>query len=191
MITFYVSGRPIPQGSKKSMVITGRNADIDAIIRYARQFIQRESESELGAIVDRLASIGRWPIRKNNRWLINTIDDNAERLKPWRDAVAAAAKKAMIGHSIITRAVTVELVYFFKRPQSHWGTGRNAGKLKPSAPLAGHHGQQPDGDKLDRAVHDAMTGIVYDDDRRICKWPGEKLWLNSLDGDEGVRVTVY
>ena len=34
----------------------------------------------------------------------------------------------------------------FVRPKSHYGTGRNAKKLKPSAPP--HHTQKPDATKL-------------------------------------------
>lgn len=63
----------------------------------------------------------------------------------------------------ITGAVQLWATFVMPRPASHYGTGRNADRLKPSAPF--WHTGKPDGDKLIRAVFDALTiaGVVRDD----------------------------
>jgi len=91
-------------------------------------------------------------------------DDN-KRSAPWMAAVTAAAAEVMDGGTLLTGPVELTAKFFFKRPNSHFGTGRNDGKLKESAPS--FHSQQPDLSKLLRAVEDALSGIVYGDDRQI------------------------
>lgn len=105
------------------------------------------------------------------------IDDNAKRLKPWREAVKAAAAEAMAhmydgDHTLplFARGVPVHLgvVFTLARPASHYGSGRNAQTLKASAPV--EHIGFPDVDKAQRAVFDALVhaGVVADD-RQITK----------------------
>lgn len=47
--------------------------------------------------------------------------------------------------------------------------------------------REGDGDKLDRAIWDAMTGIVYVDDSQVVKWTGFKQYT---DGEAGVWVQI-
>jgi Holliday junction resolvase RusA-like endonuclease len=60
--------------------------------------------------------------------------------------------------------------FLFERPASHFGTGRNAGKLKPSArpfPIG-----RPDLSNLLKLVEDALNGNAFKDDSRIVEaWP--------------------
>lgn len=100
------------------------------------------------------------------------VDSNAKRLRPWRATVSAAAREALeemypdgqvlplFGRGV---PVHVSLVFTFARPASHYGTGRNAAVLKPSAPA--EHIGFPDVDKAQRAALDAFTdaGVVADD----------------------------
>ncbi len=60
-------------------------------------------------------------------------------------------------------AVSVDVVFTFARPKSHYGTGRNADVVKESAPE--HHIQAPDSDKLSRLTLDGleMAGVVRND----------------------------
>ena len=69
-------------------------------------------------------------------------------------------------------ALELRVVFVFRRPAGHFGTGRNAGKLKPSSPL--YVRTRPDVDKLVRAIADAMTGIVYRDDSQLVAVKAEK-----------------
>ena len=61
--------------------------------------------------------------------------------------------------------LSLNVHFFFPRPRSHYGTGRNAEKLKPSAPQ--HHTKKPDTDNCVKLVKDAMNGIFYRDDCQI------------------------
>ena len=90
------------------------------------------------------------------------LESAGEALKDWRASVAyAAAKQARA----ITGAVKVSLAFQFSRPKSHFGTGRNADQLAASAPE--YHTKKPDVDKLARAVLDALTNVVFEDDSRV------------------------
>ena len=89
-------------------------------------------------------------------------------------------------HGLIVDPVVLSVTFYFGQPKSHYGTGRNAGKLKASAPI--HHANQPDLSKAMRAVEDAMSDIVYRDDRQICRYGTvEKLWT---DAQERAVITV-
>lgn len=104
---------------------------------------------------------------------------------PWRATVAAAATEAMgnLGRAPISGPVRLEVVFVFARPRSHFGTGRNAGRLKPSAP---HYAAKlPDVDKLVRAVGDALTGRVLVDDSRVVELVASKHY-----GSPAAHVTV-
>lgn len=102
--------------------------------------------------------------------IVNVSDDRVA--KPWMSEVAGVAVQEWgpRDECALDEPLAVKLVFYFKRPDSHFGTGRNAGILKDSAPLypatSGH-----DLDKLARSTLDAMTGIVYKNDRRIVKEP--------------------
>lgn len=107
------------------------------------------------------------------RWGMH--DDNAEALAPWRDSVIAAGQRAMAGREPITEPVRVNIVATYPRPGNHWGTGRNAGKLKPSAPI--HHTGKPDIDKVCRSILDGLTiARVWTDDRQVFELHSEKRW---------------
>ena len=105
--------------------------------------------------------------------------ESSKRLKPWRSAVKAAALEAGVTPS--DGVVEVFVRFSFKRPKSHYGAGRNAAKLKASAPH--DHTQTPDIDKLLRAVLDALTGVAYRDDRQVVGVNAFKCWADH-DGAE-------
>ncbi len=99
-------------------------------------------------------------------------DDNRE-LEPWRQAVTSAALKAtgtLTGP--LTGPLRLDATFVLPRPRGHYGTGRNAGTLKPSAPL--YVPTRPDTDKLVRAVGDAITGVICRDDAQLVIVHAEK-----------------
>ena len=51
------------------------------------------------------------------------------------------------------------------RPKSHYGTGRNKGDVKASAAAVPHQ----DVDNLAKGVLDAMSGVVYADDKQVVR----------------------
>ena len=89
---------------------------------------------------------------------------------PWREAVRAetAAVMATGGYRPpIEGPVQVALTFVLPRPRGHYGTGRNAARIRDSAPKwpAG----KPDIDKLTRAVLDGITagGAIRDDSQVV------------------------
>lgn len=92
------------------------------------------------------------------------LESAGDRLKQWRQKVTLAARQeATKRFWEPPEAVKVNMLFFMPRPKGHYGTGRNAGTLRPSAPE--HHTVKPDSDKLARAVNDALTdaGVIRDD----------------------------
>jgi Holliday junction resolvase RusA-like endonuclease len=95
----------------------------------------------------------------------------SKKTKPWMQQVAQTARSEYDG-PVLTEPVSYRMVFYFQRPKSHFGTGRNAGKLKDSAP--NFHTKKPDAFKLARAVEDALTGIIWRDDSQCCEIYVEK-----------------
>ena len=86
----------------------------------------------------------------------------------WEQGVASAAlaARAIAGERMITAApIAVSAIFYVPRGVTHYGTGRNAGALKPSAPR--HPARKPDVDKYLRRILDAMTGVIYADDGQV------------------------
>lgn len=99
--------------------------------------------------------------------------------------IAQAAGEVYNG-DLLCGAIELSCVMHFARPKSHYGTGRNAGRLKASAPA--RHTQAPDAGKVMRAVEDSLTGVVYRDDRQICRYGRvEKIWTT---GQECAEIMV-
>jgi crossover junction endodeoxyribonuclease RusA len=89
-----------------------------------------------------------------------------EALRTWREDVKQAALAALPADCPYAGPVWTELSFYMPRPLSHWGTGRNAGVLKPSAP--DYAPTRPDIDKLVRATLDALKDAgVYRDDGQV------------------------
>lgn len=84
--------------------------------------------------------------------------------REWRNAVADAAFHAYEG-PLLDEPLRVEFIFQRVRPKGHYGSGRNAGVLKPSA--AAYPSGRPDVLKLARAVEDALTGVLWRDDALI------------------------
>ena len=89
--------------------------------------------------------------------------ESSKKVKPWRQAVAAAASAEGIR---ITGPVHVFLGFWFVRPQSHYRTGRNAHMLREDAPLRPTSRAHGDLDKLARSTLDGLVagGLISDDD---------------------------
>lgn len=100
---------------------------------------------------------------KGARFPVVTNDN--PKCKNWQGSVAQAAAQAMTGKQPLPCPVSLSLTFFLPRPKGHFGTGKNADKLKPSAPM--YHATKPDLDKLVRAVKDGLKGIVYRDDAQV------------------------
>lgn len=101
--------------------------------------------------------------------------ESNKKLGSWRRDAIAAAQAAYQGPKIMG-PVFVTARFYFGRPKGHFGSGRNAGRLKLTAPT--YYASAPDLDKLQRALGDVLTqaGLILDD-RLIVKWiEPVKLW---------------
>lgn len=159
MIRFFVPGRPYPGGSKVS------------------------------GVAHRKASDGSYePVRKpDGRLKTFTKDSSGENGINWRRDVRAAAAQAMAGARPMDGPLALTITFVMARPKGHYGTGRNAGRLKSSAPR--WPTTQPDTTKLLRSTEDAMIGIVFVDDSQIVRMPLiEKVF--SEDGRMGAMIVV-
>lgn len=92
------------------------------------------------------------------------IDSSGEKGRNWRASVQAVAREHFTG-DLLREPLMVYVTFFTPRPKCHYGTGRNAGKLKDDAPQ--YPTGRPDVLKLARAVEDALTGVVWADDAQI------------------------
>lgn len=77
-------------------------------------------------------------------------------------------------------AVSVRIYYYFHRPKSHYGTGKNSNVIKDSAPH--HHIKRPDLDNLNKAVLDGITdGGLWSDDSIVCHLSVVKQYIDRDD----------
>ena len=86
------------------------------------------------------------------------VANNDRALGSWRTDVASAAQRAKPENWDIKGPVALKCEFVFPRPLTHYGTGKNASKLKPSAPI--HHVTTPDLDKLIRSASDSISDAV-------------------------------
>ena len=107
--------------------------------------------------------------------------------KAWMDKVGWYVLQRVNRMILWEGPITLKLVFMRDRPKGHYGQGRNAGKLKPSAPP--YPTTKPDLDKLNRAVGDALTGIVWKDDSQVVNLESSKLYCGPKDRP-GVHITI-
>lgn len=103
--------------------------------------------------------------------------------RAWRQDVAAMAREAYDG-PLLDGPLMLRLVFVFARPKKHYGTGRNAGKLKDASPI--WKDSTPDCSKLARAIEDALTKVVWRDDAQIAGLCVSKVW----GGFDHVTVSI-
>ena len=117
--------------------------------------------------------------------------ESSKKVAPWRTDVRDSALAAMGDDwQPLTGPVTIEVTFYFPRPRSHYGTGRNAERVKDSAPDWPDTKWAGDLDKLTRAVFDSLTaGGVIEDDARVVEAAVSKVWC-PLGAPGGVLVGV-
>ena len=118
------------------------------------------------------------------------VANNEQALGTWRSDVAFAAQRAKPANWDVNAAVEVRCEFVFPRPLSHYGTGKNVAKLKPSAPK--YHVKTPDLDKLVRGVADsigdAVAKVLLNNDSQIVTLYATKSY--STNDFLGAIITV-
>ncbi len=100
-----------------------------------------------------------------------TMDD-CRRNRDWRAVVALAAREAMGGRPPLDGPLEVELRFVVPRPRGHYGSGRNAGRVRAAAPP--YPTTKPDVLKLARSTEDALSGVLYVDDAQTIELHARK-----------------
>ena len=120
--------------------------------------------------------------------------ESSQYVKPWRERVVSVALDT-IQHLDWTRLdepLVLSADFFLDRPKHHFGTGRNAGRLKPSAPA--RPTGPPDLSKLVRSTEDALTTAgVYRDDALIVSIATAKRYVDDGPGalsKPGAFITI-
>ena len=155
VVSFFVHGEPAPGGSKTFIPRRYANG------KLAINMTSKGKEMPAGVMVD---------AGKHNA--------------KWKRIVAAYAREAHTG-TPLDCALEMSVVFYRLRPKSHYGTGRNAGILKASAP--GWPRGKPDTLKLARSTEDALTGIIWTDDARVVDQRASKRYGNRA----GAQIDVW
>jgi Holliday junction resolvase RusA-like endonuclease len=98
-------------------------------------------------------------------------------LSTWKRAIAKEFAPLVLDP--VAGPVGVAATFYVRRAKAHYGTGRNSGQLRPSAPVFPTARVGGDIDKLARAVLDALTGVCYVDDSQVIELHLRKLYANS------------
>lgn len=110
------------------------------------------------------------------------VHDSGPALRQWRKDVAGEAAFRMIGRQLFKgEDVALDITCHFtlprpdSRPKKWWMPNK-----------------KPDLDKLNRAVGDAMTGVVYLDDNLVTDWHTRKRYPGQLGGaaQPGAHIIV-
>jgi crossover junction endodeoxyribonuclease RusA len=110
------------------------------------------------------------------------ITEDNKRCAPWRAAVSQAAMEAT--STMLEGPLRLHFSFVMPRPKGHFGTGKKAGMLKPSAPQ--FPAQRPDASKLTRSSEDALKGILWRDDSQIVT----QVITKRYGAQAGLMVTV-
>lgn len=112
---------------------------------------------------------------------------NGLRLDDWRKIIGWTFKSIQqtVNQTVpLDGAVGVEMDFFYPHPKKHYTS-----KGKPSRYFESLKMSPPDGDKLMRAVFDALTKIAYADDKNIVLGRFTKTYQNVPK--PGVIIRVY
>lgn len=118
----------------------------------------------------RVEIIGEPSPQGSKRLVGGRMIEASNKVKPWRESVKYAIAAAMQDDLAqkLMGPVFIRMVFHFVRPAHHYGKGRNAGKIKASAPP--YPAMKPDLDKLVRSTLDAIVqaGAMADDAQVVC-----------------------
>jgi Holliday junction resolvase RusA-like endonuclease len=93
------------------------------------------------------------------------ITDDNRKSKDWITVVAQIAAEHQQGKPVLDGPLAARFDFVFPRPKGHYGSGKNATVLKPSAPP--FPDVKPDATKVLRATEDALKGLLWRDDSQV------------------------
>lgn len=117
----------------------------------------------------------------------------SKRTRPWRENVRDAARTAIAldGWQRLDGPVQVEADFYFDRPRSHYGSGRNARVLRAAAPALPANRASGDVDKMLRACFDSLVdaGVVADD-AQVVTVTARKRWTGPVMDVPGAQIRL-
>ena len=111
--------------------------------------------------------------------------ESSKKVKPWRQDVKFQALASKPADWPTDAAFTVSVVFRFKRPKSHF----NKSGLRASAPLHCTSASHGDIEKLVRSTHDALNGVLFDDDRQVVSLVASKRYCEETE-PPGAIITL-
>jgi crossover junction endodeoxyribonuclease RusA len=117
--------------------------------------------------------------------------ESSDRVRPWRQDVRFAALEKRPPDWDMTTPMRLDLVFWFARPASHYGTKNGITYLKSNAPVYPVSARLGDIDKLSRAVLDALTGVAYLDDRQVVDVLAGKSYLLQQDAAPYTLISCF
>lgn len=135
--------------------------------------------------------------RKGGSIIVNQTHENAAQLKKFRRYVATVLEAALCRRAGSTTVpppvarevgVVVRATFCVERPESHYRSGRNAHLVSDG--VRAWPTTKPDLDKLVRAVGDAMTGLVYEDDSQTVDLIVSKRYAIQTAAGDGVGIRL-
>ena len=90
-----------------------------------------------------------------------SVVDTCKMGATWRSSVQTTAYVRYHG-KVLVGPLALNVVFYSVRPRSHYGTGKNSGRLKAGCPQ--YPAKKPDATKLFRATEDALKGLIFKDD---------------------------
>ena len=123
-----------------------------------------------------------FPIRRKNGSMGVVITADCKRSAPWMSTVALEAAKHV--SKPLQCPVSLRCEFVLPRPKGHFGSGKNTGVLKSSAPR--FPTKKPDLTKLVRCAEDALRGIIWVDDSQVVLQTNVKAYGEVV----GVKLTI-
>lgn len=110
--------------------------------------------------------------------------DSNKKSEGYMQEVRLAAKLALPSDwKLLTGPIELSVVFYFARPKSHFRTGKHTGQLRDDAPV--RHAQSPDLAKLVRCLEDSLKGIVWLDDKLVCRYRMiDRQWTTTYERAE-------
>jgi len=113
--------------------------------------------------------------RARNAGKFIQIYDDPKSAKAKQNLIAVVQEQAP--EKLLDCPLRVDLYFYMPRPKSHYGTGKNAGKLKSSAPI--NHTKRPDIDNMRKLFMDALTNVFWVDDSLVCEGFTRKIYSDK------------
>jgi Holliday junction resolvase RusA-like endonuclease len=111
--------------------------------------------------------------------------ESSKNVKPWRQDIKYTALDTKPVDWDLSGPMSLSVVFRFQRPKTHYL--KNG--LRPTAPYYCTSARNGDIDKLLRATCDAMTGILFDDDRQVVSVSAIKRYCTANE-QPGAIITL-